>query len=171
MIRKDSKVVGVLREALWWIITAVVAVILMEPITSKLDYNFYWFNLFGIILSIQAFRFGLLFREYKILFGNRWVRALFFIVNIHLIVLIIARTHVILALVENFRILDFGAMKTPMNLEEQYELMKYITAELELVAVAAVLMMVFMNLRILMSYFRQSKVRFRDLPTTEKSTS
>ena len=59
------------------------------------------------------------------------VRAIIFILNIHLIVLAIARTHFILAKVEHFSISYFGTLKEPIDLEEQYHLMRYIVNVVE----------------------------------------
>lgn len=151
-------------------ISGLLVFIVLEPIWSKIDYHYLWFSTLGLVAGVQAFRLGLFFREYRF-FRNRWFRALVAIVNIHLIVIIIARTHAIIADMENFDMNQFGVPHEKLSLDEQYHLFRYIGSSLKLIAVFAVMMLLFLIIRIVISYFRQSKVRLGDLPTTEHKPS
>lgn len=167
---KKVLAINITWELIWWLITALLLYLVFEPIVSVMDYEFLWFNVALLVLAITNFRGGLFLKQYRI-FRKRVVRAIIFILNIHLIVLVIARTHFILAKVEHFSISYFGTLKEPLGLEEQYHLMRYIVNVVEFTAVAAVLMMIFLNIRILASYFRQTNIRLKDLPTTEQNPS
>lgn len=149
----------ILQEALWWLITAAVGYVILYPIQQKINFNYWFENLFFIVAGITSIRYFLFFNSLFFL-QNQWVRFVFFTLNFVLWVYALNRYEMLLQIHDYYDVSYFGSMKKPLSSKEQTQLLAFIYNEVLLAGFIALLGIILLNLRFVGSYWRVAKIRF-----------
>lgn len=153
------RIYQIFQEALWWVITAAVCYAVIFPIQQKINF-YYWFeNVFFVVAGITSIRYFLFFNSLFFL-QNAWVRFLFFTLNFVLWVYALNRYEMMLQMHDFYDITFFGSMKKALSNKEQTQLLAFIYKEILLVGFVALLGIALLNLRFVGSYWRVAKIRF-----------
>lgn len=157
----EKKVVFVqlLQELVWWVITAVVCIAVLKPVTEKINYDYLIENAFFIVAGITTIRYFLFFNSLFFL-KNKWVRFVFFTMNFVLWVYVLNRYEMLLQTIDYFDIGYFGMPLKPLTTHEHTTLLQYLYKEILLSGLCALLGFMLLNLRFVGSYWRVAKVRF-----------
>ncbi|MBP7478786.1 MAG: hypothetical protein KA797_09700 [Chitinophagales bacterium] len=154
----------IVKEITWWLISALIAYMVLSPICTVIDYNFLGFNISLILISVHFFRYILFFNQ-NILLRKKWTKFVAFVLLIQGIIFVMSRTHYLINLAENQLISDFGNMlsQEEMGMTKTYQLMRYLKEELLLCAVAASVMMACLIGRIIYSLFGFGTEKMKNL--------
>lgn len=148
--------IKIIRELLWWTFSIIVAYIILHPILDVLYYKYLLTNLLFILLFITYFRYIIFFKEI-LLFRNKWVRIAIFLLNIHLFIVVLANLQLLTVLLDTFSLDEFASgYKIELSQMEQARIWKYMYREIVATAVGSLIMIIGINIRILVSYFRKS---------------
>ncbi|HRN94914.1 MAG: hypothetical protein M9931_04250 [Chitinophagales bacterium] len=147
------------QEFIWWGITAAICVAVLYPITSKMDYQYVVLNSFFIVIGITSLRYFLFFNSLFFL-QNVWVRFGIFVTNLILWMVVINKYESMFQVLDIFDTSQLGKPLVFLSISAQTELMKYIYQEILLSGLCALIGLVFLNLRIVGSYWRVAKIRF-----------
>ncbi len=152
------------KEITWWLISALVAYMVLMPICSVIDYYYWGFNLALILIGVHFFRYILFFNQ-NILLKKKWTKFVAFVLLIQGIIFVMSRTHYLLNLTDNQSIEFFGKLirKEALGLTETYQLMHYLKEELLLCAVTACVMMACLIGRIIYSLFGFGSEKMKNL--------
>ena len=142
---------------IWWLITAVIVVILMTPIFTKIEngYPFYIPNIVFIIVFITFTRYIFLLK-YTLFSHNAWVKFFFVFLPIPLFFYFID------AMYEFQRFLDEEGLVSIMDklsAGNQYSLAKYIKYEMILFGSGAIITLILFPLRMIVSIWRGKESR------------
>lgn len=149
----------IFQELIWWAITAAICVAVLYPITSKIEYQYIALNTYFIAMGITSLRYFLFFNTLVFL-QNIWVRFGIFVANLILWMFTINKYETMFQVLDIFDTSLLGKPLVFLSINAQTELMKYIYQEILLSGLCALIGLVFLNLRIVGSYWRVAKIRF-----------
>lgn len=151
--------IKVIRELLWWLFTVVTCIIIMYPIMESIYYRYMFVNVLFIVVLITYFRYIIFYKDI-LLFQNKWLRLAVFLFNFHLFIVILSKVQLFSLLLDTFSLDEFALnYKESLGLVEQSNLIKYIHRQAIFTSVGSLIMIVGINLRIFISYFRRTVSR------------
>lgn len=146
------------RELLWLTITAAIALAILYPITSKIDY-IYLKPTFGfIMLTLTYFRWSMLIKSIPFL-RPALVRFLLFTANLSLTIYIVNVMQKVMGLMENMYTEDIGFPKVILFEADRAALFSYVYNVVVLFGTGAVIMIVAFNLRLIISWWQFYKYK------------
>lgn len=134
----------------------------MRPLLQALEFSYLWSVLLFLMVSFTAMR-HLVFFKALLFYRYKWVKFGVFLLNMHLIVLILHQQEEILQMVDLFDIHNFGKLRSAIGIGEQGELMRYLGQLVTASATAAIILLLLMELRLIFSYWKVSRHRFSDM--------
>ncbi len=138
---------------MWWMVTAIVLVIVLLPIQSAIgeDYFFYRQNILIIILAITLIRYIFLLKHHWIS-SSKWFKALFIFAPIPIFFFLIGAFSEFQAFSDEKGI---NTILTKLPYKKQQALATFIRSEIVLFWSAAFLANLFMPFRMLISIWRE----------------
>jgi hypothetical protein len=152
--KKKLMWLNIAKETLWWSVSALLAYIVLKPIVEVIDFKYLLFNILIILMPLHYFRYIVFFRK-NIFLQTKWPKFFVFALNIQLCIQIIRITQDILVVVEEQSIQEVMVPNSVhhLSMNQIFHLLYYIKEELLGFAIAAVLVAVALNLRIMYSFF------------------
>ncbi len=151
-----------LREVLWLAITVIIAVAILYPITSKIDYIYLKPTFAFIMITLTYFRWAMLIRSLPFL-RPALIRFLLFTVNLSLTIYIVQIMQKVMGLMENMYTEDIGFPKVILFEADRAALFTYVYNVVVLFGTGAVLMIVAFNLRLIISWWQFYKYKANTL--------
>ena len=148
----------VAKELLWWLLSAVVAVIVMLPLTSKLHFKPFWINGAFIVTALTYFRYSVFLKTTFVL-RPVWVRFLLAVININFFVYVLRRLQEFMHIYDSFTIEAMGTPVRPLAPEEVDPLFRYFFDEINLACVACLVLSVVLIVRMVVSYWSSARLR------------
>jgi len=143
------------KELTWWLITACVAVAVLYPINSQIDYIYYNINFVFIFITLTYFRWTLFIRSLPFL-QPVGVRFALFLLNVVLVVFFAQQEQKFLSFIDNFYVEDFGFIKQGVimfdDVKERF--FKYLYNEIVLFNTGAIVMAIVFNLRLIVAWWQ-----------------
>lgn len=145
---------NIAKELIWWVISILLAYIVLDPICSKIDYKYLYFNILIVLVPIHYFRYIIFFRS-NLFLKYKWVRFFVFALNIQIIIHMVRVTQDILVVVEeqNIQAVMHASSSMKMGLNEIFHLLRYMKEEMLGFTIASSLTAVALNLRIIYAFF------------------
>lgn len=145
---------NIAKESLWWLVSALLVYIVLKPIIDVIKYKYLAFNILIILMPLHYFRYIVFFRK-NIFLQTKWPKFFVFALNIQIVIQIIRVTQDILIVVEEQSIKEVMVADSVhhLSMNQIFHLLYYIKEELLGFAIAAVLVAVALNLRIMYSFF------------------
>ena len=147
---------ALLKETLWWIITAMITYALLYPITTAIYYLYTDIHAAFIFVSLTYFRWSITFKQLPFL-RPAWIRFLLFTANFVLFIYLMQYEQTLIGKLDNFFTEDFGFPRVIMYDDVKQELFKYLTAEILLFATGSLVMIAAFQLRLTISYWQYYK--------------
>ncbi|NNC94318.1 MAG: hypothetical protein HKN92_02070 [Chitinophagales bacterium] len=142
-----------LREAIWWLVTVLSAYVILLPVTSAIHYTFYWFNVLIIFTFITYFRYSVFFKDILI-FRNKWVKLIIFLLNIHLFVFILSNLQKFSVVMDSYEIESFANhLKDEISAGEEARLLKYLYREVFIIGIGSLVLVIALNIVIIVNFF------------------
>lgn len=139
-------------ELLWWMITAVIAVLIFWPIVSKLpDYPFFWPNLAFVLVFITLTRYIFLLR-YTFIAKWRNLKVAVIFLCILGIFLLVQEINLFQTFLDEHGI---EAIVGNLPKAEQHNMITYIRSEMLLFGVGSVISCIVFPLRLVVSIWRR----------------
>lgn len=136
-----------------WAGTLIILFLFLYPLYLKGDYKFFWQNTLMIVLWTTYLRIMVFFKQHPLL-RYKAVRIGLILINIHLFILVLRWMQDILPLWEEMNIFSyFYYLKNELTQERQLQTMRYITHEIQFNGIAALLLIVILNIRTFASFF------------------
>lgn len=148
----------VAKEILWWLLSAVVAVIVMLPLTSKLHFKPFWINGALIVMALTYFRYSVLLKTTFVL-RPAWVKFLLAVFNINFFVYVLRRLQEFMHIYDSFTIEAMGTPIRPLAPEEVDPLFRYFFDEINLACVACLSLSVVLVIRMIATYWNSARLR------------
>ncbi len=147
------------KEALWWLVTLVGALIVFMPIMRSMVINHYWFPFLSFLLIIWYLRLAVGFGEVPYL-KRHWVRIIFFVANIALMVILFQKISMFMRLFDVEDIRYFWQDETNASAPELYETYEYYKNVVFLSLTGAIITVVAFELRLAAHFlgWRRTKV-------------
>jgi hypothetical protein len=151
---------SLIKEVLWWLLTAMIVYAGLYPIVSIIDYKFVYLHAFFIIITVSYFRFSLGLKSVPYL-RLSWVRYLLFTLNFILVFFIIKKEQELFRLFDSFETHDFGypQQNVFMTPETKLRLFDYLKLSVNFFGTGAMLMTIALQLRIILSYWKSATKR------------
>lgn len=138
-------------EAIWWVITAILVVLVLFPIYEAVpDYPFWGINILAIVVFITATRYIFLLKYTPII---RWqiVKAIIVILCVPLIFNMVNNINHFQTYIDEQGILSFLGHLRPDRLDQ---IDKYMKAEMILFGVGSVIASIVLPVRLIMSIWK-----------------
>lgn len=148
----------VAKELLWWLISAVVAGMVMLPLTSKLHFKPFWINGAFIIIALTYFRYAVFLKTTFIL-RPTWVKFILAVFNINFFVYVLRRLQEFMHIYDSFTIEAMGTPRRPLAPEEVDPLFRYFFEEINLACVACLSLSVVLIVRMVAAYWSGARLR------------
>lgn len=148
----------VAKELLWWLLSAVVAAMIMLPLTSKLYFKPLWINGLFIVMALTYFRYSVLLKTTFVL-RPVWVKFLLAVFNINFFVYVLRRLQEFMHIYDSFTIEAMGTPRRPLAPEEVDPLFRYFFEEINLACVACLTLSVVLIVRMIAVYWSGAKLR------------
>lgn len=143
-----------IKEIIWLGITGMVIYAILYPITSKLDYVFWWkINAFFIFLTITYFRYSVTFKGLPFLRPS-WVRFSLFAFNLSLFIFCWHYEQEFVSVADNFNTGDFGFPKVIMYDQVKIDFFKYLYKEFVFFGAGTLVTISAFQLRLIISYWQ-----------------
>lgn len=139
-------------ELVWWLITAIIAVIILGPILYKLpDYQFLWPNLVFILVMVTFTRY-IFFLKYTFLATWRNIKVAIIFLCIFIAFLLVQEINLFQTFLDENGV---EAIVGSLPRTEQAPMMKFIKSEMLLFGVGAVITCGVLPLRLVVSIWRR----------------
>ncbi len=148
----------VAKELLWWLLSAVVAVIIMLPLTSKLHFKPFWINGAFIVVALTYFRYSVFLKTTFVL-RPVWVRFIIAVFNINFFVYVLRRLQEFMHIYDSFTVEAMGTPVRPLAPEEVDPLFRYFFDEINLACVACLSLSVVLIVRMVAVYWSSARLR------------
>jgi hypothetical protein len=144
-----------IKELIWWLITACVAVAILYPITSQIDYIFFNINFIFIFITLTYFRWTLFIRTLPFLQPVA-IRFILFVINAVLILVFAQQEQKFLGFIDNFYVEDFGFIKQGVIMYDDVKerFFKYLYNEIVFFNTGAIVMCLLFNLRLIVAWWQ-----------------
>lgn len=142
----------IVKELVWWLISAVIAAAVMYPLTSKLHYNVLWLNGAFLVIALTYFRYAILLRTTYVL-RSKWVRFLLVVFNINFFVFVLRKMQGFMYIYDSFTLDAMGTPIRPLTAEEVDPLFRYFFDEINFTCVACMVLAVALTLRIIAAHW------------------
>lgn len=157
-----------LQEFIWVFLIIALSAVVIYPIEQKINFHYRGINIFFIAITLQYFRYILIFPRLRF-FASKISRYLLFTFNLVLIVFLFNQIEVFLNIKDNFNILDYGTRKLPMDLSEEAELFGFISKEITFFILSSLILTFILQIRIVFSYWKKSSDRIFVPPSNSQS--
>ncbi len=151
-------VLEVVKELLWWVMSAVLAYAIMWPITSKVQYSQLIINGILLMVALNYFRYAVFLRSVYIL-RSKWVRFALGVFNINFFVYVLRRFQGFMSIYDSFTVEDLGRAYHPLAPEDVYPLFKYFYLEITLCVSATLVLTAALTLRLVLTYWSTARLR------------
>ena len=142
------------KELIWLCITAMVIYAILYPITTTLDFIYWWkINAFFIFLTITYFRYSVTFKSLPFLRPS-WVRFSLFTFNLSLFIFCWHYEQVFVSVADNFNTLDFGFPKVIMYDQVKIDFFKYLYKEFAFFGAGSLVTISAFQMRLIISYWQ-----------------
>jgi hypothetical protein len=158
MANKQLVALELIKELVWWCISISIAVVVMYPITSKVNYSMLWLNGLFLVIAITYFRYAVLLKSVYVL-RNKWVRFFLFLFNINFFVFVLRQQQRFMTIYDSYTIEDIGKPLHPLNLEQVYQLFKYFYNEISFTVVSCLGLIVALTVRFIWAYWQTTHLR------------
>lgn len=148
----------VAKELLWWLLSVVVAVMIMLPLTYKLHFKPFWINGALIVIALTYFRYSVFLRSTVVL-RPVWVRFILAVFNINFFVYVLRRLQEFMHIYDSFTIEAMGTPVRPLAPEEVDPLFRYFFDEVNLASVACLSLSVVLTVRMIAAYWGSARLR------------
>lgn len=140
-------------EVVWWLVTAIIVVITLLPIYSKLgkDYPFYVSNIAFIVVAVTFIRYIFLLKHHWLV-SAKWIKIVFIFLPIPIFFYLMDAFYEFQAYSDE---VGLGAMLSSLSYPEQSGLGKFIRSEMILFWSAAFLSNAYMPIRMIISLYRE----------------
>lgn len=147
----------ILKEILWLLIAIILSIAILFPIVDAIDYKFLYFNIFIIFLSVFYARLILDFYSITI-YSIKWVRYIFFSLNLFLLVTVFSKIHKIVALFDIFTITSYSNKITVLDYTHEGKLINYINTEILLFGIICFVGIAMFNIKLIKSYWNKQDI-------------
>lgn len=144
----------IIREILWGVVAIVLSGIILFPIVSKIDYIYIVSNFIILFLAIFYFRAVLDFKR-MFFVSSKTLRYVLFASNLFLFVYVVTRIQKVLVLFDVYSITAYAKSYVDLSLKEETKLIHYINQEYLLASISLLVLIVVLNAKILMSFWRK----------------
>jgi hypothetical protein len=148
----------IVKELIWWIISAVVATAIMLPLISKLHYKPMWINGTLIVIALTYFRYCVFLRTTYIL-QWKWVRFALVVFNVNFFVFVLRKMQSFMYLYDSFTLDAIGTPLKTLAPEDVDPLFRYFFDEINLTCVAAMSLSIVLIIRIIMAHWKTAYMR------------
>ncbi|MGH1434380.1 MAG: hypothetical protein ACRBG0_07970 [Lewinella sp.] len=139
-------------ELVWWLITAIIAVMILAPIIYKLpDYQFLWPNLVFILVMVTFTRY-IFFLKYTFLATWRNIKVAIIFLCVFIAFLLVQEVNLFQTFLDENGV---EAIVGSLPRTEQGPMMKFIKSEMLLFGVGAVITCGVLPLRLVVSIWRR----------------
>jgi hypothetical protein len=151
-----KKLLILIKEILWLLITGMLITAVLYPIYLKIDYLYWRINAFFIFVTITYFRYSVTFRSLPFLRPG-WIRFVLFTFNLSLFIYMMHQEQKFVSLGDNFYTEDFGFPKVIMYDNVKLQLFKYLNTELMVFGTGSLIMISAFQMRLIISYWQYYK--------------
>lgn len=150
-------------ELLALILVVIANALLLTPILIQGDYKFLWKNILMISLTVWYMRYVLSFHNLEY-FKNKWFRLFVFLINFHFFILTVNTIQDIVPLWESQNIFAYmNTLTNELNLSQRNTLLNYIRNEVLITGISSAIVLIFLNIRILISFFASNRLRKKEM--------
>ena len=150
-----TKINYLIKEFLWLLIAFLVCAIVQFPIYQKIEYKFLLSNSLIIVASVLYIKSALDFKN-LIYLKNKWIRIVFFVVNLFVFISIIPTLQNIIILFDSFTIMSFTDKFVLLSPPTESFLLKYIQNEYLLFSIVTIIGLIIVNILILKSFWNKN---------------
>ena len=158
MENKQVVVLELVKELMWWLISALLTGAILFPIISKVHYQMLWVNSLIIFVGLTYFRWAVTLRQVYIL-RSKWVRFLISIININFFIYILRQQQNFLGIYNSYTLEELGKPYKPMSMDEIYALFGYYFSETTFAVVACLTLCVALTVRMVLAYWGTARLR------------
>lgn len=150
---QNKILLDVISEALWLIIAAVAAVILIYPIYTEISQEFLIYLSWSLFLIFTYIR-GILFMQRSIIFRNVFVKLFLFVLNVVLMIFVLNRYYSFIHVFDDYNYTlpatEFQHIKSGTEVDD----LLYIKNLTVFSGIVAMLVIVLMEIRIVQAFFK-----------------
>ncbi len=158
MENKQVLLLEVIKEMVWWLITALVTAAILYPITSKVQYQMLWVNALIVFVALTYFRYAVMLRSVYVL-RSKWVKFLLSVVNINFFIYVLRQQQNFLGISNSFTVQELGKPFKVMTMEDSYSLFNYFSSETTFAVVACLTLIVALTVRMVVVYWGAAHLR------------
>ncbi len=150
-------------ELLTLILVVIANALLLTPILLQGEFKFLWKNILMISLTVWYIRYVLSFHSIEY-FSNKWFRIFVFLINFHFLILTVNTIQDIIPLWESQNIFAYmDTLTSDLNLTQRNTLLNYIRNEVLIAGLSTIIVIIFLNIRILISFFAANRIRKKEM--------
>jgi len=144
------------KELLWWSITAMVTYAMLYPVISRIYYLYTPIHAAFIFITLTYFRWSVTFRSLFFLRPS-WIRFLLFTGNLVLFVYLMQYEQTLIGKLDNYFMEDFGFPKVIMYDDIKKEIFKHLSIGILLFGTGSLVMISAFQMRLIISYWQYYK--------------
>jgi hypothetical protein len=147
-----------IKETIWWLISALIVAAVLFPIFSKVHYQMLWINGLILFVAVTYFRYAVMLRSVYVL-RSKWVRFALSVININFFVFVLRQQQNFLTVYNSYTVEELGKPIKTLSLDEVYNLFSYYFSEVTFSVVACLCLTVALTIRMVLSYWQSGKLR------------
>ena len=159
MANKLQKVfLEIAKESLWWLITGIIAYLILLPITSKVQYKEFVMNMVFLVITMNYFRYAVYLRSIYVL-RSKWLRFAIGVFNVNFFVYTLRRFQGFMFIYDSYTIDDLGKPLHALAPETIYPLFRYFYLEITLTISACLVLTAAFTVRLVLTYWSTARLR------------
>ena len=147
-----------IKEMIWWLISALIVAAALFPLFSKVHYQMLWVNALILFVAVTYFRYAVMLRSVYVL-RSKWIRFALSVININFFVFVLRQQQNFLTVYNSYTLEELGKPIKPLSLDEVYNLFSYYFSEVTFSVVACLCLTVALTVRMVLSYWQSGKLR------------
>ncbi|MCW3127574.1 MAG: hypothetical protein JWO03_3232 [Bacteroidetes bacterium] len=148
----------IMKEVLWWLISAVIAGAVMYPLITKLHYKEVWTNGALLVIALTYFRWAIFLKDIYIL-RSKWVRFILIVFNVNFFVFVLRSMQGFMHIYDSYTLDAMGTPIRPLKPEDIDPLFRYFFDEINFTCVACMALAVALTVRIVLSHWKTAHHR------------
>ena len=157
-VNKQYVFLELFKELVWWLISGVIATVVMYPLISKLHYKEVWINGALLVIALTYFRYAIFVRTTFVL-KPKWIRIALIIFNVNFFIFVLRKMQGFMYIYDSFTLDAMGTPIRPLAPEQVDPLFRYFFDEINFTCVACMVLTVALSLRILFSHWQTAHMR------------
>ena len=146
------------KELLWWMLSAILALVVMYPLISTLHYKPIWLNGALLVVAFTYFRYAVFLRTVWAL-RSKYVRVALVIFNINFFIFVLSRMQSFMHIYDSFSLDAMGTPIRAMKPEDVDPLFRYFFDEINFTCVACLVLAAALSVRIIIAHWNTAHLR------------